>query len=412
MKKQDKFIEVTTDGKQEIEEGKEPLNKPSKEYPVDAAQSNYQDAQTEEYRKKKLKKEDKINGGLADNDKPSDFDKKQLEMGIKVEMEHTKDKGIAREIAMDHLKEFPDYYTRLNDMEEDADKDKKKMSKSILERWELIKKDLKHEDAFMDIDIEGDKDEKETEEDGEEPTQGEEGQPEGQDDEQLSEDEIQGLLGSIGSKEEMEDTDGDGILEGTEEGEEPVDTEDSEEGGSDEPDTATESEEDIPADVIQEAGGEEEIEKLPPEEIEKLMTEMGYSSTEIAHVIHGHTVHHDPEDERKQEMHEHELAIKQQEMAMGQAKSGAETEHVENINSIDIDRVGKLNDIEIEHERRMKELDYNMARRARELELKYKEKELEQKLKHKDKDAKVKREDKKDDKSNKHERKLVDNVVN
>lgn len=38
---------------------------------------------------------------------------KQLKMGIKVEMEHTKDKVIARMIALDHLREYPDYYTRL-----------------------------------------------------------------------------------------------------------------------------------------------------------------------------------------------------------------------------------------------------------------------------------------------------------
>ena len=41
----------------------------------------------------------------------------QLKMGIKVEFEHTKDRETAREIALDHLLELPDYYTRLADME-------------------------------------------------------------------------------------------------------------------------------------------------------------------------------------------------------------------------------------------------------------------------------------------------------
>lgn len=43
---------------------------------------------------------------------------KQLGMGIKVEYEHTKDKALSREIALDHLNEFPDYYTRLDKMEQ------------------------------------------------------------------------------------------------------------------------------------------------------------------------------------------------------------------------------------------------------------------------------------------------------
>lgn len=386
MKKQtDKFIEVTDDGKQEIEEGKESLDKPGKKYPVDAAQSNYQDAQTEEQRKK-LKK-DELKGGLADKNKPSDFDKKQLEMGIKVEMEHTDDKKLAREIAMDHLKEIPDYYTRLKDMEEEAE-----VSKSLRNRWELIKEDLKHKKAFMDIDIEDDDDEDGDSEKGDQP----------------SDDELQSLLQAVEGggdnevptpQQELSDDDGDGILEGNNEGDQPDDDEDMEEGGDD-----------IPEDVVEEAGGEEVAEKMSNDEIEKLMTEMGYSPAEIAHVIHGHTVHVDPEDDRDQEMHEHEMQAKKNELAMQQAKTGLEHDHVKSTNSIDLDRVNQLNDIEIEHERRMKELDYNMARRARELELKFKEKELEQKLQHKDDDAKAKRSS--NHNSKKHERKLVDNIVN
>jgi hypothetical protein len=51
-----------------------------------------------------------------------DIDKKELEMGIKVEAEHTNYPAMARRIAMDHLAEFPDYYTRLKKMEDDAKK--------------------------------------------------------------------------------------------------------------------------------------------------------------------------------------------------------------------------------------------------------------------------------------------------
>jgi hypothetical protein len=64
---------------------------------------------------------DQIKGGLADNSKPQDFDQRELEMGIEVEMEHTDDPELAKEIAMDHLKEIPDYYTRLKKMEDEAE---------------------------------------------------------------------------------------------------------------------------------------------------------------------------------------------------------------------------------------------------------------------------------------------------
>ena len=74
--------------------------------------------------------EGKIKGGLADNLKPKDiadkFDlpvskiNKELQMGIKVELEHTKNRKTAEDIAMDHLYEIPDYYTRLKKMEKQA----------------------------------------------------------------------------------------------------------------------------------------------------------------------------------------------------------------------------------------------------------------------------------------------------
>jgi hypothetical protein len=46
-----------------------------------------------------------------------DFDPDELAMGDKVELEHTDNPVIARRIALDHLTELPDYYTRLKKME-------------------------------------------------------------------------------------------------------------------------------------------------------------------------------------------------------------------------------------------------------------------------------------------------------
>lgn len=57
--------------------------------------------------------EDKIPGGEGDKLKPSDVDPEELAKGIKVELEHTTDKEIAKEIALDHLAEDPKYYSKL-----------------------------------------------------------------------------------------------------------------------------------------------------------------------------------------------------------------------------------------------------------------------------------------------------------
>ena len=78
-------------------------------------------------------KKDYIKGGKADKLSVEDIAKKhkvsvdkieaQIEMGKKVELEHVKDEKLAKEIAMDHLEEIPDYYTRLKKMEKEAKKE-------------------------------------------------------------------------------------------------------------------------------------------------------------------------------------------------------------------------------------------------------------------------------------------------
>lgn len=66
---------------------------------------------------------DMIPGGKADKKTDSkDFPKKQMELGGEVEMEHVDDKKKAKEISRDHLTEFPDYYSRLKKMEDEAKK--------------------------------------------------------------------------------------------------------------------------------------------------------------------------------------------------------------------------------------------------------------------------------------------------
>lgn len=59
-------------------------------------------------------KEDKLPGGLGDSKPLSSFDPEEVKKGIKVELEHTKDITIAKEIVSDHLSEDPKYYTKLS----------------------------------------------------------------------------------------------------------------------------------------------------------------------------------------------------------------------------------------------------------------------------------------------------------
>lgn len=57
-------------------------------------------------------------GRFAESGKTlDDIDPEQLNMGIKIEMEHTKNKAVSIKIALDHLAEFGNYYTGLAEME-------------------------------------------------------------------------------------------------------------------------------------------------------------------------------------------------------------------------------------------------------------------------------------------------------
>lgn len=67
---------------------------------------------------------DLLPGGKGDDAPQSDFDDEQLQVGIQHELEHTEDEQIAREIAMDHLTEDPDYYRKLQSIEKAFPSDK------------------------------------------------------------------------------------------------------------------------------------------------------------------------------------------------------------------------------------------------------------------------------------------------
>ena len=60
-----------------------------------------------------MTKTNPVEGGKGDNKSLSDFDSSEVEMGIRVEMEHTDDRNVAEDIVKDHLTEDPHYYSKL-----------------------------------------------------------------------------------------------------------------------------------------------------------------------------------------------------------------------------------------------------------------------------------------------------------
>jgi hypothetical protein len=104
----------------------------------------------------------KIKGGKADNLSATSIAKKfgvpvskiekELKTGKKIEMEHTNDSSKAEEIALDHLSEIPDYYTRLNKMEKEGDK-KWKLNENITYTKQLLRERLmtKADDDLLEI---------------------------------------------------------------------------------------------------------------------------------------------------------------------------------------------------------------------------------------------------------------------
>lgn len=100
-----------------------------------------------------MKGEDYMPGGLADDSEEHEFDPEKLKKGIKVELEHTSDPRIAKEIATDHLKEDPEYYDKLETIEDDKMENKNisdvmserylRVNDALMKRWKLIKGESK-----------------------------------------------------------------------------------------------------------------------------------------------------------------------------------------------------------------------------------------------------------------------------
>ncbi len=354
---------------------------------------------------------DKIKGGKADKKQPKDFDKDQLAVGAAHEMEHTEDKTMAQEIAMDHLSEDPDYYKKLKSVEKydrvereadgktelDYGKEKldKPMKKSLYDRWSLIKKDLDNSAAILDLATLSEPDEDEEQQ----------APPEQEDDQDVNPDEEQ-------------------------EGADDEDMGDEEQEGDDSgrpewlPDDVPHDEEQTEGDGDQEEGGEPQDEEGQQELIDALK-EMGHSDAEIAHIVHGHMT--PPVDEVKRAKAEaeragmgHDEEAHSKEMEIRDQEAQIEAEHAKRMKDVEYERAQKesgetdldlehkkrLQDleyqkaaaesqfneaaVEAEHKKRMLDLEYETAKKQKELELQFKVKEHEMKLKHSEEIAKQK----------------------
>lgn len=327
-----------------------------------------------------MEKKDVIPGGLADKKKPSDFDPKKLAQGIKIEMEHTSDRKIAEEIAMDHLMEDKDYYEKLKEVEKcdmvevtaDGKRElvegKEPLKKDPKERWKQLKKNLDHDSAFLDLEEE----------------------------QQIEQPEMEA------QPEEMTDQ------EAQPEMAEPQDDE-----------------------VMQEAEDQDPEAAMDPEQSEQAIIQAlqdeGYSEQEIAYIVHGH---HAPDisetDSAKADATRQMADIKAQdakaksEHDLSHSKRMADHEHEHKKRMADVEYDAHQNkkkeaDLELDHKKRMLELEYekakkeldkqdptedikrqqlelelDMKRKEKELELEYKKKELELKLKLQEQAAKQK----------------------
>lgn len=121
--------------------------------------------------KEKLYENDELKGGYADNMDVEDIankhgvdvdqTQKELKKGIEVEYEHTNDEKKSKEIALDHLYEMPDYYTKLLQMEEGQHEDLKGGNEEADDSQREIKNKIKEGELFSTtLDIHDDEDKK------------------------------------------------------------------------------------------------------------------------------------------------------------------------------------------------------------------------------------------------------------
>jgi len=349
------------------------------------------------------KHKDKIKGGLADNKKPSDFDSKSLAEGQKVELEHTRSKNIAREIAMDHLSEDADYYKKLKMIEKnivettpdgkqeivEGKESLKKDPKSIKNRWLKLKKGLNNLKSIMDLKEEAGDDEKEKRDmlpGASQMPQNDEGQQSDQSLDQQKSDES-----------DQSDESGDDAYSPQEEQPEQPQEEQPEQPQEEQPEQPQEEQPEQPQEEQPEQPSQDQIDEQEETKIIQALKEEGYSEPEIAYIVHG--MHSPVQDDSK-------LARAEATKAM----SDIDVQNATRLGDLELQHKTRQMDLDHEHNKRMKDLEYKSAgletpdiehkkklsemeleekkieleRRKKEIEmeLEFKRKELELKLKH------------------------------
>lgn len=98
---------------------------------------------------------DCLKGGMADGRAVTDYDLEQLLKGIKIEREHTGNKFIALDIAMDHLERTADFFSRLARMEREAMSAQGHQGQKVEGKFEEYRKTIRY---ALQIDVKNFKD--------------------------------------------------------------------------------------------------------------------------------------------------------------------------------------------------------------------------------------------------------------
>lgn len=209
---------------------------------------------------------------------------------------------------------------------------KKKLKKSeLVERWNLIKAKLDHTKSIMDLDA------------------------------QLS----------------NQDEDSEQSQEPDQQPQEDAQQDSQEQPQQDQPDQQPQEQEQ-PEDQQAE---QDDNEELSPEAIMDNLRELGYSESEIAHIVHGHIAEpQDPIMSHKVEAMKAKTDMEQEHAKkmsdLKQREADLDHSHKQRVNDLDFEDLKQQKEItkhKIDHEKRMLDLEYSHAQKAKELELKAKD---------------------------------------
>lgn len=345
-----------------------------------------------------LGKADKIPGGLADKKKESDFDPKKLKAGIKVEMEHTSDPDIAKEIAMDHLTEDSNYYEKLKTVEKydrveitadghiERDYGVEPLDKkpnNLKSKWSSIKKALDAK-SFISINEElplEEEDEEDQEDDsgadvpqsaaemGFDSSESPEADAQGEERAESDRSSVPGV------RQNIEDEDNQDESATMDQSSAPYSQQDQEQAaaGQEEAGPNEEPEPDSAGRPQGQQEGSVDLGESSPEEalqaLEDHLREEGYSDHEIAYIIHGHAPHMLSSDEINSDKD-----AKLAQMDIDHKSRMKDVEHKKAMFDME------TNSLDREHKKRVLDLEFDFLKQEKQLELEHKKKELELKL--------------------------------